>query len=156
MLAAVVKEIDGWFETRVFAPLRDQEPPDEAIAAMFDAVESYFHGGRRVCLIGVLALGDGRGRFGLAIEGYFSRWVDALTTALLRTGFDPPEAASLAESAVAAIQGALVLAQALGRTEVFGRALDLWRRRLCPLVPTLRPAGEAAPLMRKGPPTSGD
>ena len=130
MASAVLAEIDGWFETSVFAPLRRAGAPAQAIAAMFDAVETYFCSGRRVCLVGVLALGDTRDRFAGPVRGYFTRWGAALADALARSGKGGLEAAALAEEAVAGIQGAIVLARALDDPGVFGRVVAKLRDRL--------------------------
>ncbi len=129
MAAAVLAEIDAWFEANLFAPLRGSERPAEAIAAMFDAVEGYFRSGRRVCLVGALSLGDARDRFAGQVRGYFARWVEALAAALARAGWDEEPATALAEEVVAAIQGAIVLARALDDPGVFGRAIGQLRRR---------------------------
>ncbi len=40
------------------APLRHAQSPQEGIAAMFDEVSRYFLSGRKVCLVGVFALGN--------------------------------------------------------------------------------------------------
>jgi len=130
MASAVLAEIDGWFEVNVFAPLRDAEEPAQAVAAMFDAVEDYFRSGQRVCLVGVLALGDARDRFGQAVRGYFARWIDALAAALARAGRSRGEAAALAEEAVVGVQGAIVLSRALDQSAVVGRAVRTLRERL--------------------------
>ena len=131
MLAAVLAEIEVWFETHVFAPLA-QEPASarQAIEAMFEAVSLYFHSGRRVCLMGTLALGEERDRFALAISRYFARWVEALATALTRQGLDEGDARRLAEETVAGIQGAIVLSRALDEPAVFERGLLQLRERL--------------------------
>jgi hypothetical protein len=97
---------------------------------MFDAVEAYFQAGRRVCLVGVLALADARDRFGAVVHGYFARWIEALAGALVRAGRSPDEALALAEEAVGTIQGALVLARALDEPAAFGRAIATLRVRL--------------------------
>ncbi|SME93462.1 transcriptional regulator, TetR family [Tistlia consotensis] len=130
MAAAVLAEIDGWFEREIFAPLRSAQPPAAGIAAMFDGVEAYFRSGRRVCLVGAFALGDARDRFAEPVRGYFSRWIKALATALTREGHEVAEARRLAEGAVAGIQGAIVLARALDDPRVFARCLDALRDAL--------------------------
>ncbi len=130
MAEAVLAEIDGWFEAEVFAPLRDGADPAAAVEAMMEAVDRYFRSGRRVCLVGALALDRARDRFAVAIRGYFVRWIAALTAALARGGREPDAAAALAEDTAATIQGALVLARALDDPDVFGRALAGLRRRL--------------------------
>lgn len=129
MLAAVLGEVDIWFETNVFAPLCGKQDPARAISAMFDHVDEYFRSGRRVCLVGVLALGDVRDRFADPVHSYFARWVTALTEALTEAGQSNTDAAALAEEVVAGIQGAIVLARALDDPEVFGRAMAKLRER---------------------------
>jgi AcrR family transcriptional regulator len=130
MAAAVLADIDLWFETSVFAPLREAAEPDVAVAAMFDAVTTYFRSGRRVCLVGVLALGEARDRFAEPVREYFANWVEALAAALVRGGRSPATAVALAEEAVAGVQGAIVLARALDRPKLFERSIAQLRARL--------------------------
>ena len=119
---AVLTHIHEWFENHIFTSLA-QEEPGPAIAGMWQAVSDYFHGGGRVCLVGVFALDETRDRFAEAIRGYFIRWIDVLADALGRAGLDEARARTLAEGAVSGIQGALVLARALNEPEVFTRTL---------------------------------
>lgn len=130
MAAAVLAEIDGWFAANIFAPLRSGADPGAAIADTLTAVESYFRSGRRVCLVGALALGDSRDRFAAPVRGYFVDWTEALASALVRAGIPRAEATAAAEDAVSIVQGALVLARALDDPAVFDRALKRLRKRL--------------------------
>lgn len=124
MLTAVLAEVNAWFEARVFQPLAWAEHADAAVAAMFDAVDDYFRSGRRVCLVGVLALGDAsRDRFAGPVRRYFRRWVNALAGALARAGHEEDAALALAEAMVGGIQGGIVLARALDDPAAFGRTL---------------------------------
>lgn len=129
MAKEVLAEIDQWFEREVFAPLRDGDDVDAGITQMFTATDVYFRSGRRVCLVGVFALGAARGEFAAAVHGYFARWRDALAQALRRAGHGRGEAAELAEDILAGIQGALVLARAADEPKVFSRALARLKRR---------------------------
>jgi AcrR family transcriptional regulator len=130
MATAVLAEIDNWFETNMFAPLQDANEPTKAITAMFDSVESYFNSGRRVCLVGAVALGDARDRFAGPVREYFARWVAALASALTGLARNPADATALAEEAVAGIQGAIVLARALDDPAAFGRVIATLRSRV--------------------------
>jgi TetR/AcrR family transcriptional regulator, lmrAB and yxaGH operons repressor len=130
MAACVLAEIDAWFEENLYAPLRAADRPAEAVSAMFDAVETYFRSGRRVCLVGVVALGSERDRFAAAVRSYFARWVAALAEALRRSGRDPMASTALAEEVVAQIQGAIVLARALDEPAVFTRAMTALKGRV--------------------------
>lgn len=133
MAKAVLDEIDGWFESEVFRPLREGQDAAAAVEAMLVAVDAYFRSGRRICLVGALALADSRERFSAQIAGYFSAWQDALAGALVRGGHADPEA--LAEEILALIQGGLVLARARDEAGVFTRLLARLRLKL-------RPAGQ--------------
>jgi AcrR family transcriptional regulator len=130
MVQAVLGEIEQWFEDSVYSPLRDGTDADAAITAMLDETAKYFRSGRRVCLVGALAVANTRDLFAQAIRDYFVSWVDALQSALVRQGRDAERARLLSEDAVLSIQGAIVLSRALDDPAVFQRAIDQLRGRL--------------------------
>ena len=142
MATAVLSEIDGWFETNVFTPLGKAEKPAQAIADMFASVENYFRSGRRVCLVGVLALSDTRDRFAGTVKSYFARWIDVLAEALVKAGHDGAAAKALSEEIVAGIQGAIVLSRALDNPSMFSRAMMKLMKR------AVGKGGEAAQPVR--------
>jgi TetR/AcrR family transcriptional repressor of lmrAB and yxaGH operons len=123
MAAAVLADIDAWFENNVYRTLREADDPRRAIADMCRSVVGYFRSGRRICLVGAFALDNARDRFAAEIRNYFVAWTEALSVALARAGYGPQTARHRAEEAVANIQGALVLSRALGDASVFERAL---------------------------------
>ncbi len=131
MAAAVLAEVDRWFEDFIYEPLRRDEPA-VAIAAMWRGVDDYFRSGGRICLVGAFALDVTRERFSDAINGYFRRWVEALAGALVRGGLKQDTARAEAEAAVLGIQGALVLSRALDDHDVFRRAIAGLQARLSP------------------------
>lgn len=135
MAEAVIAAIETWFETRIYAPLRDDPDPRAAIRRMLSETDAYFRSGGRACLVGAFALTDGRDRFAERIRHYFAVWRDALAEALRRMGHDAGEALDLAEETVAAIQGGLVLARALDEPAAFGRMLARLAVRLIPEEP---------------------
>lgn len=130
MAQEVLASIDLWFTDHIYAPLRSAADPAAGIAAMFAAVDSYFRSGQRVCLVGVVALGAARDLFADAVKTYFTGWIDALVHSLRRLGHDKAAARHMAEQAVLAIQGALVLTRALDDTRVFTRALATVRAQV--------------------------
>ena len=133
MAAEVVADISLWFEENLFTRLA-VEDHEASIGAMFDVVSDYFRSGRRVCLVGAMALSDGRDRFADLLRSYFARWVEALTQALLSAGMSIEGAAALAEEIVQGLQGAIVLARALDETAVFERAVARYRARTSSVV----------------------
>lgn len=118
MAGAVLGEISDWFERQVFQPL-DNLPPAEGLGTMVAAVDAYFQSGRRVCLVGAFALDDTRDRFAVAVNGYFTRWQQALSGALRRLGVAAVEADRRSLAALSMIQGALILSRALGNEQPF-------------------------------------
>ena len=130
MAKEVLAEIDNWFEVNVFAPLLKTEDPKQAVADMITATEKYFWSGKRVCLVGVVALGVTCDVFAEQVHSYFKRWGDALISALQRSGLAPAIAERKSEDAMVVIQGALVMARALNDPKVFIRAMADLRERL--------------------------
>lgn len=130
MVQAVLVEIEQWFEDSVYSPLRDGDDANAAITAMLDETAKYFRSGRRVCLVGALAVTNTRDLFAQAIRRYFVAWVDALQAALVRQGRDAEQARLLSEDAVLSIQGAIVLSRALDDPAIFQRAIDQLHYRL--------------------------
>jgi len=130
MADAVLAHIDAWFRDQVFQPLREGADTGRGVTDMCTAVGRYFLSGRKVCLVGVFALGHERDRFAVRVQAYFAEWIDALALALERGGRTAPLARELAEDAVGGIQGALVLARAADEPALFMRALERLRLRL--------------------------
>jgi AcrR family transcriptional regulator len=127
MAKEVLAEIDGWFARHIFAPLRAGE---QGVDAMLDAVSDYFASGRRVCLVGVFALGSARDTFGKTLRAYFVAWDEALAAALRRQGMSRRAAEQKSEDMLLGIQGALVLARANQDPAVFTRAIARMRASL--------------------------
>ncbi|MGQ4273078.1 TetR/AcrR family transcriptional regulator [Terrihabitans sp. B22-R8] len=130
MAEAVLDDIDTWFENEVFRPLREDADPAAAVRHMMAAVEAYFRSGNRVCLVGAFALNDVRDSFARRILDYFAAWQHALADALRRVGHASGPAGDLAEDVIAAIQGGLVTARALGDPAVFVRTLRRCETRM--------------------------
>ena len=126
----VLDDVGRWFETNVFAPLRDDGDPVAGIEHMFAAVKEFFDSGRRICLVGIFALDDTRDRFAEQVQTYFADWHKALTGALKRLGYDAGTARELSEDVLSGIQGALVLARSQDDPKIFTRALKRLRKRL--------------------------
>jgi AcrR family transcriptional regulator len=81
----------------------------------------------RVCLVGWIGLGASRAAFGDRVEGYFARWIAALSQCLESGGLPAQQAAQLSEEAVSAIQGAIILSRALDDRATFTRIVNRHR-----------------------------
>lgn len=121
MMEAVLENIDGWFADAIFSPLENVSDPAAAVTAMFDDVTAYFRSGRRVCVVGCLGLNSSGETFAVKVKDYFARWISALAHCLEVAKVPPAMAVDLAEEAVSGVQGAIVLARALGDDASFQR-----------------------------------
>jgi AcrR family transcriptional regulator len=128
MAGEILAHVNAWFVAEIFIPL-ERDDPRTAIARMWKSVEAYFRSGRRICLVGAFALDETRDRFGGEIRQYFKRWIKALDDALFRARLNPLASKRLAEDIVVTIQGALVLARALGDDKIFERTLKALKER---------------------------
>lgn len=132
MAEAVIDDVDGWFRTHIFAPLRETQDANAAIEAMFASVEAYFRSGHRACLMGVIAASGAIDIFAERVQSYFADWRSYLATTLARAGFTDDEAGALAEEVLAGIQGGLILARGLDDTPAFTRVLERLKARCRP------------------------
>ncbi|MEW1959938.1 TetR/AcrR family transcriptional regulator [Kineococcus sp. NPDC059986] len=130
MARAVLEEVRAWFDEQVFAPLRTPEDPAAAVGATMRAVEEYFLSRHCVCLYAVMTLGQDRPAHAEAVRSYFADWVELLARTVEQAGVAGDEARARAVDAVAAVQGALVLARALDDDTVVTGVVDRSRRRL--------------------------
>ena len=121
MMEAVLDNIDRWFADAIFSPLEHVSDPTAAVTSMFEDVTAYFRSGRRVCVVGCLGLNSAGEAFSVKVKEYFARWIKALAHCLEVGKVPPTLALNLAEEAVSAIQGAIVLARALGEDTTFQR-----------------------------------
>lgn len=124
MMEAVLSHIDRWFVDTIFLPLEGTGDPATAITSMFADVTAYFRSGRRVCIVGSLGLNTAGEAFSARVKAYFARWISALARCLEGAKVPSRLARELAEEAVSGIQGAIVLARALGEEAAFQRILS--------------------------------
>jgi AcrR family transcriptional regulator len=123
MVRAVLDHLETQLRDSIFAPLRSAGPARRRVEAMVKTVDEYYRGGREACVLGNLVLGTSRTRFRRQLQAIFDEWIDALAGALVDAGLSRAIARARAEDAVIRIEGALVLAGAMGDVSVFGRAL---------------------------------
>lgn len=123
MVRAVLDHLETQLRDSIFTPLRSPGPARRRVEAMVKTVDEYYRGGREACVLGNLVLGTSRTRFRRQLQAIFDEWIDALAGALVDAGLSRAIARARAEDAVIRIEGALVLAGAMGDVSVFGRAL---------------------------------
>lgn len=122
MAQEVLTDAHAWLMAEVVAPLRSDAAPHERIATMTAALDAFYEGGSRACLLNMLAAPpEPDSPFADAIRTSLDAWIDALAQCARDAGASAPE--RRATLVVSTVQGALVLSRGLGRTEPFRLAL---------------------------------
>lgn len=130
MAAAVYERVSAAFTREVLAKLAGKEPPAERLRRMVEGLDRFYDGGKRACLIDVFSVGGPRAALSGKLKDAVDYWVAAIARTLVDAGMDRDTAMNRAEDAVIAIEGALVVARATGRTDGFVRTLDILPGRL--------------------------
>lgn len=84
---------------------------------------AFYDGGRRSCLLDSLSIGTAGAESAAALQAVASGWVEAFAGVAREAGASRKVALERAEDAVAAIEGALVLARVRGDTAAFRRSI---------------------------------
>ncbi|WOJ90503.1 TetR/AcrR family transcriptional regulator [Methylocapsa polymorpha] len=130
MAAAVVAFAKAWMEARILAPLRAAIPLADRVDLMLAAISELYDGGAAPCLVASMLLSRGRDPIDADVGALICDWIDALARALRHSGISPNEAVERATSAIITIEGALIVARAAERLDIFGDAIDRARRTL--------------------------
>lgn len=142
MAGEVMTRAEAWLQANVLAPLRTAAPPADRIAAMVRALDDFYDGGRRPCLLNMLSSPTATpGPLAPRIKHAFNAWIAALAGVLRDAALDRATARARAERAVALIQGSLVVARGIGSPKPFRTQLAALQSEL--LAP---PPGDPAAL----------
>lgn len=123
MAAAVMAVVEAWLAERIEGPLAAGDRT-QRIDAMLAAVEALFDGGTRPCIMASLLVGHPTGGLVKRLGSVLGRWIGALAGALEATGDAPEAARRKATAALVRIEGALIVARALGSEQPFREALS--------------------------------
>lgn len=121
MARAVLDRAGEAMRRDVLAPLQSPGTPRERLTAMARGLDAFYRGGELPCLLGLFSAGAGRTPMERAITAALEEWVRAVASCVAEAGVEPRAARERAEDALAAVQGALVLARARGSTAPFAR-----------------------------------
>jgi AcrR family transcriptional regulator len=130
MAGQVLDRLETTLETALFEPLRSDGSPASKLAAMLDAIASFYDDGRQACLLERLAASVDRKSFRRPLARAFEKWIDAVEALAREAGLSPALARSRAEDLVVRTEGALVVAAGSGDTKVFTRTIAALRTSL--------------------------
>jgi AcrR family transcriptional regulator len=130
MAAAVVGFAKGWVAANILAPLREAASLETRIDAMLAAVRGLYQGGAAPCLVASMLLSRGRDPIEADVGALIRDWIDALTATLVADGLGEDEATERATAGIITIEGALIVARAAERLDIFEKALGEARKVL--------------------------
>jgi len=108
----------------VMTPLRGPGEPAGRVREMAARLKEFYGNGSKSCLLDSLSLGDPDDAVHRHARRSLEVWRDALAKLSREAGLPPAEARRRAVQALVEIQGALVLARALGDRKPFSRVLE--------------------------------
>ena len=125
VLATIVE-----LERRVFRFLDTNDAAAKRIAQVLGGFETYTNGGRRSCLLAVIAQSSVAENFKSRIGAQFSAWITRLSTTLVEFGHGPKRADTLALETLETLYGSLVVGRLLGAFEIFDLSLERCRTNI--------------------------
>ena len=113
-----------------FRAVDDEPDPARKLDLLLGAIDAFYEGGRKACLLERLGASVDRERFGAPLRATFAAWMAALAGICRAAGLGDDTARRRAEGAVVRVEGALIVAAGMDDPGVFGRALDELRGTL--------------------------
>lgn len=126
MAEAVMGLAAAWLEAHVFEPLESKGDPAERLAKVLKALEGFYAGGTKSCLLDVMPLG-GSPAVRASVKSVFQRLLGGFEKLASDAGLSKAAARVRAEQALISLQGSLVLARGIGETAPFARAVRALR-----------------------------
>lgn len=124
MAAEVATGVGERFAKDILAPLGRDGALNERVRAVGRRLTKFYAGGRRACLLDALSIGEPGSAAADALEAAANAWADAFASVSREAGHRPAEALTLAQDAIASIEGALVFARITGDNRCFLRAIE--------------------------------
>jgi len=130
MADTVLARADRIFAEQILRPLREPGDPKRRLAEVCAGLDKFYASGSCSCLLDTLTLSvDARGARKHARKS-LQYWVASFAALSKEAGLPAELARQRGEDAVAAIQGALVVARVAGDRKAFRRALESLPERL--------------------------
>lgn len=124
MAAAVLDSAEQWGVDALGPILASDAAPADKARRVALALDGFYAGGRRSCLLELFAIGDARSVFGARVTERLAALRDVFLRIAEEAGHEAEGAERRAEDALVAIHGALVVSRGLNDTAPFRRVLD--------------------------------
>lgn len=131
----VLAYLEEQVERAIFEPMRSTGTPQRKLDRMLDAIDSFYEGGKKACLLERLSASVDAGRFRRPLGHAFRTWIDAVEALGVESGLPRATARLRAEDLVVRIEGALVVCAGTGDTRAFTRTIRDLRESVLARVP---------------------
>ena len=129
----VLAYLEAQLEQAVFEPMRSLDAPARKLNRMLDAIDEFYEGGQKACLLERLCASVDASRFRRPLGRAFETWIGAVETLGVESGLPRAVARQRGEDLVVRIEGALVVCAGTGNATVFARTIrDLRESVLMP------------------------
>jgi TetR/AcrR family transcriptional regulator, lmrAB and yxaGH operons repressor len=114
MAEEVLTATGNWFQQHVLLPLNTDEPVNDRMHVVVRALDTFYGGGSRGCLLNMLASpGGASAPFAATIAAMFEALIAGFTKLGQDAGLSASQAAIRAERCVALLEGGLVMARGM-------------------------------------------
>ena len=120
MAEEVLANARSWYVAHVFSHLSGHGTPAERVAAVAQALDAFYDGGKQACLLNLMAQPPGESSpFAEPIRAMFAALIDAFAALARDAGLESVDAAERAGRAVALLHGSLVVSRGLNSASPF-------------------------------------
>jgi TetR/AcrR family transcriptional regulator, lmrAB and yxaGH operons repressor len=124
MATEVIERLGNNSVTGALASLDADGPIRERVEQVGRALTVFYEAGAKSCLLDTMSVGDTGSDISSALAAAASGWITAFERVAASTGVHPSVAMARAQDAIAAIEGALVLARVTNDRRPFARAIE--------------------------------
>jgi TetR/AcrR family transcriptional regulator, lmrAB and yxaGH operons repressor len=124
MVTTVLNYLQDFMQQNILVGLQSEGDVSAKFQRMCDRFNEVYEGGKKPCLFAILLMGSSRDIFHDQVKIIFQTWVNQMAKVLLESGLDQKLAQERAEDMAIAIQGALILSQALDDISIFQRVME--------------------------------
>ena len=124
MATEVLERLGNEAVKHALAPLNAEGPMKKRIEQVGRALATFYEAGAKSCLLETMSIGGAGRDSDVALAAAANRWIDAFARVAASSGVKPAVARARAQDAVAAIEGALVLARVTNDRRPFARAIE--------------------------------
>jgi TetR/AcrR family transcriptional repressor of lmrAB and yxaGH operons len=130
MATTILDRVTETLATDVFGTVDTDQTPERQVETIGTQLTQFYGDGRLSCLVETMSIGNPPPEIAERTAAAIELWVAGFARLAQRPGVSAATARTRAIDAVAAVEGALVIARTTGDTDAFTRAIDSLPNRL--------------------------